>query len=670
MSRKHFFILLLIGILLSACGAPGSSATQQAAPAEVPEAAATEAPAATEAAAHPQPSTAFSEPQFTSVSAEAATRTDVNLYQSLSSVQPAVLNPAALAVSIENLDPTRIPGVPKGLRAVYQAGDTRTFWVRDSSTLQFNQITAQLMIISNHAYFWQDLEITQEVTPEAWAAAAESFDISYERVRAVFGNEESLGLDGDPRLFVVHSERVGEVGGYFSEVDQLPSVVEAHSNEGQFFFVSNSKTGGIASEYYKETLAHEFQHMIQKNVDSNEEAWLNEGLSMLAQQIAGMRGDNWLEEYLDDPDQSLWYWGKNSADYGQSYLYIDYLYEQLGADFIKALAANPVNGAVSIDQTLNQFKSTRNADALYMDAISAAFFHDLKLQNSPLRYQIPTLPVMVPTYESETPISLYQGVVQQYGGVDILTFIGDGDARLDFRGDQRVKLIPTDAHSGDRFWWSNRNDSSFATLTRKVDLTQAQTATLKYWAWYDIEQDWDYAYLLVSTDNGAHWTPIAATSSRETDPNGQNYGHGFSGISGNGNQATWIQETANLNAYAGRQILLRFAMQNNRSASHFGFAVDDLSIPQIGWSDNAEAEGRGWVADGFIAIHNHVPQGWGVRAVEQKVDGSIVVHDLDIRNGTTSLDIDFRDVTRLVVFIIGQTRYTTLPAAYQVSVSP
>jgi immune inhibitor A len=667
MSRKTFFLLLIIGFLVSACGA---SATQQAAPAEIPGAAATEAPAATEAAAHPQPSTAFSEPQFTSVSTEAATRTDVNLYQSLSSVQPGALNPAVLAVSIENLNPARIPGAPTGPRVIYQAGDTRTFWVRNSSTLQFNQITAQLMIISEHAYFWQDLEIAQQVTPEAWTAAAESFDNSYDRVRSVFGSEETLGLDGDPRLFVVHSERVGEVGGYFSEVDQLPAVVEAYSNEGQFFFVSNSKTAGIASEYYKETLAHEFQHMVQKNVDSNEEAWLNEGLSMLAQQIAGMRGDNWVGEYLDDPDQSLWYWSKNSADYAHSYLYLEYLYEQLGTDFIKALAANPANGAVSIDQTLNQFKSPRNADALYMDAISAAFFHDLKLQNSPLHYQIPTLPVMFPTYESESPISLYQGTVQQYGGVDILTFIGDNDARLDFRGDQRVKLIPTDAHSGDRFWWSNRNDSSFATLTRKVDLRQVQTATLKYWAWYDIERDWDYAYLMVSTDNGAHWTPIAATSSRETDPNGQNYGHGFSGISGNGNEAAWIQETANLNAYAGRQILLRFAMQNNRSVNNFGFAVDDLSISQIGWSDNAESQSNDWVADGFIAIHNHVPQTWGVRAVEQKMDGSLRVHDLDIKKGTGELDIDFSDVRRLVVFVIGQTRYTTLPAAYQISVSP
>jgi hypothetical protein len=410
--------------------------------------------------------------------------------------------------------------------------------------------------------------------------------------------------------------------------------------------------------------------MVRTNVDPDEEGWLNEGFSMLAQQVAGMRGDNWLNEYLVQPDQSLWQWSKNSADYGQSYLYLDYLYEQLGEDFIKALAADPANGAVSVDRTLKKFKSPRNTDAFYTDAISAAFFNNPALQSGQFAYRIPALPSIVPGYESNSLPMVYQGTVQQYGGVDILSFAGEGEATLNFSGDQRVKLIPADAHSGDRFWWSNRNDSTFATLTRRVDLTDVSTATLKYWAWYDIEADWDYAYLLVSTDNGNHWTLVPATSSRETDPNGQNLGHGFSGLSGNGSESAWIQETTNLNAYAGKRILLRFAMQNNRSVNNFGFAVDDLSIPEIGWSDNAESGNKDWTSGGFIRIHNRVPQVWSVRGVEQNKDGSILVHDLNIKNGAGKLEIDFRDLNRLVVFIIGQTRYTTLPASYQVEVSP
>jgi hypothetical protein len=410
--------------------------------------------------------------------------------------------------------------------------------------------------------------------------------------------------------------------------------------------------------------------MIQKNMDANEEGWMNEGMSMLAQQVAGMRGDNYVADYLAKPDDSLWYWSSKPADYGQSYLYMDYLYEQMGQGFIKSLSADPANGLASIDQTLIEFKSPRTADDLYADAITAAFFNNPSLAAGQYAYKYPVVPSVTPRYEFASLPAVYKGTVQQYGGVDIVTFTGDQKATLTFTGDRRVKLIPTNAHSGTHFWWSNRYDSTFSTLTRAVDLTNVTSATLKYWAWYDIEEDWDYAYLLVSTDNGTHWTLVPATSSRETNPNDQNLGHGFSGKSGGSKDPAWIEESANLSAYAGKQILVRFAMYNDLVVNNFGFAVDDLSIPEIGWKDDAESGSAGWTPNGFILSHNDVPQVWRVRAVEQSTDGAISIHDLEITNGTGKLGIDFSNLKRLIVFIIGQTRYTTIPAAYQVKVGP
>ena len=58
-------------------------------------------------------------------------------------------------------------------------------------------------------------------------------------------------------------------------------------------------------------------------------------------------------------------------------------------------------------------------------------------------------------------------------------------------------------------------------------------------------------------------------------------------------------------------------MQNNRSVNNFGFAVDDLSIPEISRVDNAEAGDKDWTSKGFLHVHNHVPQVWGVRAVKR-----------------------------------------------------
>lgn len=615
--------------------------------------------------------TNVTESQFKSISTEAATSEDAGLYKKLSELEAPPADLIQLAVEIEGFDPAEIPPTPDKPIQTHQVGDSREFWIHNSSTFEFKRITAELKFISKHAYFWQDVESAAlnaagtEATPEDWSAAGASFDTSYERVRAVFGSEESPGLDGDPRLFVVHSDSLGKEGGHFSQADQLPAVVETHSNEGQYFFISNTWSSGIASDYYKEVLAHEYQHMIHKHVDPDEEGWLNEGLSMIAQQVAGMRGDNWVTDYFITPDQSLWYWSSSSADYGQAYLYLEYLYEKFGDDFLTALTANPANGLASIDQTLKAFDSPFDADELYMDSMTAAFFNDPALADGKFAYKIPSLTTMVPKYEFDSTLGVYQGVAQQYGGVDIVAFSGKGKVELIFTGDQRVKLIPADAHSGGNFWWSGRNDSTFATLTHEVDLRNTSKATLNYWAWYDIEEDWDYAYLLVSTDDGSHWDLVPSTSSRETNPNNQNLGHGFSGVSGGGAEAAWIEETADLSAYAGRRILLRFAMQNDLAVNEYGFAVDDLSIPEINWNDDAETGDNSWESAGFIRAHNHVPQVWSVRAVEQGGDDAVVIHDLDVIDGTAKLDVDLGKMKRLVVFVIGQTRYTTVPAAYR-----
>lgn len=643
MARKIFILFLFMGLFVSGCGAQVTTAT---------------------------------EPKFKPVSDEKATPADASVYAALEAMPAAPADRITLAIAIEGVDPATLHPAPNAPVKAYQVGDVRQFWVHNSSTLEVKQITAKLVYISKHAYFWQDeatipFNASAAAATEAdWEAAGQSFDQTYERVRAVFGQEESPGLDGDTRLFIINSDALGTEGGHFGQADQLPVEIEPFSNQGQYFYMSNSGSAGIASDYYKEVLAHEFQHMIHKNVDPDEEGWFNEGMSMLSQQVAGMRGDNWVEKFFLIPDQSLWYWSSESSDYGQSYLFMDYLYEQMGEEFIKDLVANQANGLESVDETLSAYNSPRNADMMYADSYIAAFFNNPGLAEGQYAYQFPALPEFKPKYEFPSLPAVYEGTVQQYGGVDVMTFTGKGKVTLQFSGDQSTRLIPSDAHSGKNFWWSARNDSSFTTLTRSVDLTGISSATLKYWAWYSIEEDWDYAYLLVSTDEGQHWTLVPTTSSRETNPNQQNLGHGISGISGSGKEPTWVEETADLSAFAGQKIQIRFAMQNDLVVNEFGFAVDDLSIPELGWVDDVEADDSGWTSGGFIRIHNRVPQVWSVRVVEQRSDGSIVVHNLEVQNGAGKLAVNFEGLERLVVFVFGQTRHTTIPAAYRITVQP
>src|SRR3989304_2610418 len=136
-----------------------------------------------------------------------------------------------------------------------------------------------------------------------------------------------------------------------------------------------------------------------------------------------------------------------------------------------------------------------------------------------------------------------------------------------------------------------------ATPTREVALGAVTSATLRFWTWFDIERDFDYGYVAVSTDGGKRWTTLATSAATSSDPNGNNLGHGFTGISGGGKDPVWIEQKADLAPYAGKRILLRFEHVTDGALNKGGFAVDDIEVAEIGYRDNAEAD-RGWGAEG------------------------------------------------------------------------
>jgi immune inhibitor A len=105
---------------------------------------------------------------------------------------------------------------------------------------------------------------------------------------------------------------------------------------------------------------------------------------------------------------------------------------------------------------------------------------------------------------------------------------------------------------------------------------------------YEIETDWDYAYLTV---NG---TPVATNLSTNTNPNGQNFGEGITGSTGD----AWVPLTADLSAFAGQTVTLGFRYWTDGAVAETGFGVDDIAITGLP-VDDAETE-PGWTYAGFI----------------------------------------------------------------------
>ena len=62
-------------------------------------------------------------------------------------------------------------------------------------------------------------------------------------------------------------------------------------------------------------------------------------------------------------------------------------------------------------------------------------------------------------------------------------------------------------------WWSNRGDAVDATLTRAFDLTGVSQASLAFDLWFDIEEGFDFAYVLASRDGGASWDVLEGRDS-------------------------------------------------------------------------------------------------------------------------------------------------------------
>ena len=97
-----------------------------------------------------------------------------------------------------------------------------------------------------------------------------------------------------------------------------------------------------------------------------------------------------------------------------------------------------------------------------------------------------------------------------------------------------MKPVPTQAHIGDSFWWSNRGDNVDTWLTRELDLSAVTGATLRFWTWFDIEKAWDYAYVTISKDGGKTWDVLQGIHASTENPLGNSYGPGYTGGSGSG----------------------------------------------------------------------------------------------------------------------------------------
>ena len=566
-----------------------------------------------------------------------------------------------------NVPPTLPPPA-----AWFKAGDETQLWLLNATSNEYSQISVTLQIVTPHAYFW--VEEGVNFNKEDAQNLLDTFENKiYPTDRAFFGSEWTPGVDGDPHLYIVYASNLGgNAAGFYNTGDEYPPQISPHSNGHESFYIDSSQN--LADEYTYCTLAHEFQHMIHWYQDKNEGSFLNEGFSELACLLNGYGtgGFDWL--YTTNPDINLTDWlggsGDNGPHYGANFLFVTYFLDRFGKGATQALVHDQQNSLESVDDVLKQLKivdplsgNPITADDFFLDWTLTNYIHDEKVSDG--RYYYHNYPNAPSSSDTESVSTCPQGqgtrTVNQYA-VDYIRFACPGSHTINFTGATLTRLLPVDPHSGTYAFWSNNGDESNMTLTRQFELKGVTgPVSFDYWTWYDLENDYDYVYLEASTD-GESWNILSTPSGTDKNTSGNSYGWGYNGQS-NG----WIQETVDLSQYAGQTLWLRFDYITDSAVTYQGFLVDDISIPQIGYSEGFESGDGGWVGAGFARIQNVVPQTFRLALITH-ARGGINVDIIPVNTDETAqipVQIGSNGVQDVVLVVTATTRFTLEQAAYQ-----
>jgi hypothetical protein len=183
---------------------------------------------------------------------------------------------------------------------------------------------------------------------------------------------------------------------------------------------------------------------------------------------------------------------------------------------------------------------------------------------------------------------------------------------------------PYDPHTGDWYVYSQQDDVSYKRLTRTIDLTGASAGTLKFWTSYDLEADWDYAFVEAHPVGSDDWTTLPDANGHTQQGTGESCASGWdelhpflehyqnpascepTGTSGQwhaatGNSNGWQEWSVDLSQYAGQQVEVSIAYASDWGTQGLGAFVDDATVVVDGVEQSTtsfETDLGGWTVSG------------------------------------------------------------------------
>jgi hypothetical protein len=349
---------------------------------------------------------------------------------------------------------------------------------------------------------------------------------------------------------------------------------------------------------YESVFAHEYQHLLHDDYDSDEITWMNESLSMFAEYLTGyvVNEDNYTT-FQELPENSLVAWGDQGgeeivADYGMVFLYQMYLYEKFGQEFIQAEFHNPDNGITSVNSTLASNKKWRKYDfaELYHD-FSVAVLIDSSQNKYKYGFKLLDVGIDIGTPDAPNP-EAYDTPGAPPWGADYIWITGNPKKfnKLVFNGVD-LNQSPTP--------WTSDGDWLYSGTGDEVDnwaiFETVGGGALTFDTYWDLEDYWDYGFVQVSTDGGYTWISLEGDyTTYDHDPDA--YPTVIENLPGLTGWSCYYAEdpcvinlSYDLSPYDGQDILVAFRMITDWGTHYEGWYVDNVYVGETLISDGTDA---------------------------------------------------------------------------------
>lgn len=276
----------------------------------------------------------------------------------------------------------------------YEINSTYQFYGLDLANPNA-KFSAKCVEISDEAYFFIQQGFENLITTNQWEQYKTGFKDIYSTIVDKFGPSGDVDRNGKIMIIFYNMEMGPNTIGYFYGGDKYdnvktndPNTDNRYSNEGDIFYMNTIYAADTGTTLA--ALSHEFQHItyfdsqyrkMEAGANPNNfmnDAWLNEGLSMLSSYYTGYaevgsNNYNWIGHFLTDdyPSLSLTYWTANN--YGYSALFTHYLNDRFGEGMAKILYESSFAGISAVENLMVINGLGRDFNALFNDFAQALY---------------------------------------------------------------------------------------------------------------------------------------------------------------------------------------------------------------------------------------------------------------------------------------------------------